>query len=117
MHAGWSVLAAAVATGPAAGRLRTAANRHKPRTIILAGGVACNSALRQQVLQEDLGVPVYFPSPILTTDNAAMIAAAGFPKLLRGENHGLAFTATTSMRLENIRLEGYEVPARVRYKV
>lgn len=98
-------------------RLRTAASRHKPRTIILAGGVACNSALRQQVRQEDFGAPVYFPSPILTTDNAAMIGAAGFPKLLRGENHGLGFTATTSMRLENIRLEGYEVPARVRYKV
>lgn len=98
-------------------RLRAAVGRHRPRTIVLAGGVACNSALRSKVDEEDFGAPVYYPSPILTTDNAAMIAAAGYPKLARGENHGLEFTATTSMRLENILLEGYETPRTARYKV
>src|SRR4029450_5225571 len=62
-------------------RLRTAVRRHRPRTIILAGGVACNSALRSAVSAEDLGAPVYYPSPVLTTDNAAMIAAAGQVRL------------------------------------
>jgi N6-L-threonylcarbamoyladenine synthase len=98
-------------------RLRAAVRRHHPRTIILAGGVACNSALRSTVDAEDFGAPIYYPSPILTTDNAAMIAAAGHPKLARGENHGLDFTASTSMKLENILLKGYEVPRKARYRV
>ncbi|HLF84475.1 MAG TPA: tRNA (adenosine(37)-N6)-threonylcarbamoyltransferase complex transferase subunit TsaD [Blastocatellia bacterium] len=98
-------------------RLRAAMRRHHPRTIILAGGVACNSALRLAVDAEDFGAPVYYPSPILTTDNAAMIAAAGYAKLARGENHGLEFTASPSMKIENVFLKGYEVPLRARYKV
>jgi N6-L-threonylcarbamoyladenine synthase len=98
-------------------RLRAAMRRHKPRTIILAGGVACNSALRAAVNAEDFGAPVYYPSPILTTDNAAMIAAAGHAKLVRGEDHGLEFTASTSMKIENVVMKGYEVPLRARYKV
>lgn len=98
-------------------RLRAGIRRHRPRTIILAGGVACNSALRIAMDAEDFGAPVYYPSPILTTDNAAMIAAAGHAKLARGENHGLEFTASTSMKIENIVMKGYEVPARARYKI
>ncbi|MGA9772048.1 MAG: tRNA (adenosine(37)-N6)-threonylcarbamoyltransferase complex transferase subunit TsaD [Blastocatellia bacterium] len=97
-------------------RMKSAVGRHHPRTIILSGGVACNSALRKRVKAENYGAPVYYPSPLLTTDNAAMIAAAGFPKLARGENHGLEFTASTSIKIENIRLEGYEVPIKARYK-
>jgi N6-L-threonylcarbamoyladenine synthase len=98
-------------------RLRAGIGRHKPRTIILAGGVACNSALRLAVDAEDFGAPVYYPSPILTTDNAAMIAAAGYAKLSGGENHGLDFGALTSMKLENVFLEGYQAPRNARYKV
>jgi tRNA N6-adenosine threonylcarbamoyltransferase len=97
-------------------RLKSAVSRHRPRTIILAGGVACNSALRARMQEEDFGAPVYYPSPLLTTDNAAMIAAAGYPRLARGENHGLEFTASTSIKVENLWLEGYEVPKKVRYK-
>lgn len=98
-------------------RLRKAAALHKPKTIILAGGVACNSALRASVTAEDFGAPVYYPSPLLTTDNAAMIAAAGHAKLARGENHGLEFTASASLKIQNLVLEGYEVPRSARYKV
>ena len=98
-------------------RLRAAVRRHRPRTIILAGGVACNSALRSAVDAEDFGSPVYYPSPILTTDNAAMVAAVGYARLARGENHGLDFTASTSMKIENVFLKGYEVPLTARYRV
>jgi N6-L-threonylcarbamoyladenine synthase len=98
-------------------RLRAAVRKHNPRTIILAGGVACNTALRSAVDAEDFGGPVYYPSPILTTDNAAMIAAVGYARLARGENHGLDFTASTSMKIENVFLKGYEVPLMARYRV
>jgi len=45
--------------------------------------VACNSGLRAQA--RSVGWPVHFPSPSLSTDNAAMIAAAAFGKFERGE--------------------------------
>src|SRR5437868_15147992 len=55
------------------------AEAYEPRTLIVAGGVACNGALRQASAEAGarLGIPVYFPSPHLSTDNAAMIAEIG----------------------------------------
>ena len=91
-----------------------------PKTLIVAGGVACNLALRQAA--EDaanrLGVPVYFPSKHLSTDNAAMIAAAGNAKLLRGERSGLDMTADVTLRLQNLDNEDRELRSKkVRYKL
>ncbi len=56
------------------------AAQFKPKTLIVAGGVACNNALREAAnkIGDKLNLPVYFPSKHLSTDNAAMIAAAGF---------------------------------------
>ena len=61
-----------------------------PKTLIVAGGVACNEALRNasQAAASRIGIPVYFPSRHLSTDNAAMIAAAGTVKLQAGERAG-----------------------------
>lgn len=99
--------------------VRKAAELHQPKTIILAGGVACNTELRAAIkeIAEELGVPAYIPSPIYTTDNAAMIAAAGYPKLLRGENAGLSFSAEVSLRLQNVDLEKARPGKRVRYRL
>jgi N6-L-threonylcarbamoyladenine synthase len=69
------------------------------RAVIVSGGVACNSGLREAARSADLPYPVYFPSPGLSTDNAAMIAAAAFPKLERGEFAGLDIAAQASLTL------------------
>ena len=56
-------------------------------TLFVTGGVAANSELRRTFEQEAAkdGLPVYFPSRPLSTDNAAMIAAAAYPRLLAGQ--------------------------------
>lgn len=99
--------------------LRKAAEQYHPKTILLAGGVACNSELRAAVraLAEEIKVPAYIPSPIYTTDNAAMIAAAGYPKLLRGERASLEMSADVSLRLQNMDLEDAKKMKKVRYKL
>lgn len=99
--------------------LRKAAEIHRPKTIILAGGVACNSELREAVrhLADELGIPAFIPSPVYTTDNAAMIAAAGYPKLLRGESAPWDMSADVSLRLQNIDLESSDGKKKVRYRI
>ena len=83
------------------------AEEHYPKTLIVAGGVACNGKLREasRDAAKKLGIPVYFPSPHLSTDNAAMIAAAGTVKLIAGERAGLDLNADVTLRLQNIGLE------------
>jgi len=82
---------------------RKAAERHHPRSILLVGGVACNSLLRRTMKaafeEKENGCPVFYPSPMLTTDNAAMIAAAGTPKLRRGMAAGLDLNAFADLPL------------------
>ncbi|MBZ5497888.1 MAG: tRNA (adenosine(37)-N6)-threonylcarbamoyltransferase complex transferase subunit TsaD [Acidobacteriia bacterium] len=82
---------------------RKAARRHSPQSILLVGGVACNSLLRR-IFTEAFDEPgegcrVYYPSPILTTDNAAMIAAAGTPKLRKGASADLNLNAYADLPL------------------
>ena len=59
-------------------------------TLFVTGGVAANNELRQRFEQDAAmeGLPVYFPSRPLSTDNAAMIAAAAYPKFLAREFAG-----------------------------
>jgi len=78
-----------------------AARRLHPRSIMLSGGVAANSRLREIFIERTAqeGLNFYYPKPILTTDNAAMIAAAGTAKLMRGETADVDANADPNMRL------------------
>ncbi len=69
------------------------------RTLIVSGGVACNSGLRAAAANSGLPYPVHFPSFGLSTDNAAMIAAAAFPKLKRREFAELSVAANPNLTL------------------
>lgn len=96
------------------------ADVYEPRTLIVAGGVACNGALRAAA--EDFGarrgLPVYFPSKHLSTDNAAMIAAAGHFHLQKGERSDLAMTADVTLRLQNFENEDARLKnKKVRYRL
>ncbi|MEP6946404.1 MAG: tRNA (adenosine(37)-N6)-threonylcarbamoyltransferase complex transferase subunit TsaD [Acidobacteriota bacterium] len=102
------------------GTLEKLALELNPRTIIVAGGVACNQALRSaaETAAARLEIPVYFPSKDLSTDNAAMIAAAGYFHLGCGETSDSAMTADVSMRLQNLENEDAELKRRkVRYRL
>lgn len=63
-----------------------AADQHQPQTLIVAGGVAANQELRQQFSAAFVAhhpeIKLVFPSPVLSTDNATMIAAAGYIRAL-----------------------------------
>jgi N6-L-threonylcarbamoyladenine synthase len=78
-----------------------AAHAYEVRTLFVSGGVAANQELRAAFEREAgmQGLPVFFPSRALSTDNAAMIAAASFPKFLRGEFVAMDFSAEAGMSL------------------
>jgi N6-L-threonylcarbamoyladenine synthase len=67
--------------------------------MIISGGVACNAGLRAATAASRLPYPVFFPSPGLSTDNAAMIAAAAFPKLQRAEFAAFSLRADPNLQL------------------
>src|SRR5208282_1242501 len=68
-------------------RTIAAAEERAARCVLVSGGVAANSELRTAFAREASAraLPVFFPSRALSTDNAAMIAAAAYPRLLAGE--------------------------------
>ena len=69
------------------------------KTMIVSGGVACNAGLRAAARDARLPYPVLFPSPGLATDNAAMIAAAAFPRLARRDFDDLTLAARANLAL------------------
>jgi N6-L-threonylcarbamoyladenine synthase len=73
-----------------------AAGREAVREVAVVGGVACNSRLREK-FSTSSEISVYFPPPALCTDNAAMVAAAGFHLLQEGCRAGLDLNAYSRM--------------------
>lgn len=78
-----------------------AAERKNCKLITLAGGVASNSALREKMtrMAGDKGIGVLFPPPVLCTDNAVMIAAAGYYEYQNGNTADMTLNALPSLQL------------------
>ena len=79
-----------------------AARHYDVATLFVTGGVAANNELRQSFEQEAAreGLGVYFPSRPLSTDNAAMIAAAAYPKFVAKDFAAMDFSADAGMVLK-----------------
>jgi N6-L-threonylcarbamoyladenine synthase len=83
-------------------KIRAALKKFRVKSISISGGVACNRLLRKELksLAENNGKQFYYPSPILSTDNAAMIASMGYFKLRQGERSALDLDADPSLILK-----------------
>src|SRR5450631_1046963 len=83
------------------GKTLAAARACDVATLFVTGGVAANHELRQTFEREAAkqGLPVFFPSRPLSTDNAAMIAAAAYPKFVAGDFAAMDFSAEAGMIL------------------
>jgi N6-L-threonylcarbamoyladenine synthase len=83
------------------GKTLGAARAYDVATLFVTGGVAANSELRQTFEREgaEQGLPVFFPSRPLSTDNAAMIAAAAYPKFLLKDFAAMDFSAEAGLLL------------------
>ncbi len=83
------------------GKTLAAAREYDVQTLLVSGGVAANHELRATFEQEAgmQGLPVYFPSRALSTDNAAMIAAAAYPKFLARDFVPMDFSAEAGLAL------------------
>jgi N6-L-threonylcarbamoyladenine synthase len=79
-----------------------AAREYDVATAFVTGGVAANNELRETFEREaaEQGLPVYFPSRPLSTDNAAMIAAAAYPKFLAKQFAAMEFSAEAGLALK-----------------
>jgi N6-L-threonylcarbamoyladenine synthase len=79
-------------------RAHLSADQIGAESVIIAGGVACNEGLRRRALESG-GLHFYFPAHGLSTDNAAMIAAAAFPKFYKRDFAGFDLRAQAGLML------------------
>jgi N6-L-threonylcarbamoyladenine synthase len=83
-------------------RIFEAANRYGAQSVGIAGGVSANARLRRDLASRavQLGFPAYVPALSLSTDNAAMIAAAGLRNFRLGKRAGMDLNADPSLELQ-----------------
>lgn len=81
--------------------VRKAIMQYNSDKIVIAGGVSRNSFIRNEFdkLSGELKIKAYYPEPILCTDNAAMIAAAGFYNYINGERADLKLNAVPNLKI------------------
>ena len=74
------------------------------KTIALAGGVSANSYIRNEFLKlEDQGIKVFMPDLKLCTDNAGMIASAGYYNFIAGKKDDLDLNAVPNLKLGELK--------------
>lgn len=80
-----------------------AIEQYKFKKVALAGGVSANSYIRERFLKlgESKDIEIYFPDVSLCTDNAAMIASAGYYNFLAGKKSDLTLNAIPNLKLAN----------------
>ena len=79
-------------------KTRRAAEEFEAKAVLVAGGVAANELLREEMSKRN-SIPVRYPAIELCTDNAVMVASAGFFRFLAGERAGWELDVIPSLRL------------------
>jgi N6-L-threonylcarbamoyladenine synthase len=88
-------------------KLMDAKDRTGVNTVVIAGGVACNRALREklsEIASEENGMGFYYPRPAYCTDNGAMIAVAGYHRMVSGEHALLSIDVRSRFPIEDLPL-------------
>lgn len=90
--------------------VQKAMKEYNIHTVALAGGVSANSYIRERFkqLEEMPDVKVYYPEPVLCTDNGAMIAAAGYYNYIHKQVSDLTLNAIPNLKIEAKEMEGKE---------
>jgi len=83
-------------------RLISAREKTGVDAMVLAGGVACNNALRRRLNDEADGGEIYYPRPEYCTDNGAMIALAGYNRIRHGERADLSIDVRSRFPIEDL---------------
>ena len=81
--------------------VKKAIEKYKSDKIVIAGGVSRNSFIRNSFdnLANEYKIKVYYPEPILCTDNAAMIASAGYYNYINNERANLTLNAIPNLKI------------------
>ncbi|MBW2142900.1 MAG: tRNA (adenosine(37)-N6)-threonylcarbamoyltransferase complex transferase subunit TsaD [Deltaproteobacteria bacterium] len=85
-------------------KLMMARKKMELSTVVVAGGVACNNRLRDRLIKtaESEGVQAFFPRPLYCTDNGAMVALAGYHRIVRGEQTDLSIDARSKYPIQDL---------------
>ena len=81
--------------------VKKAVKQYNSDKIVIAGGVSRNSFIRESFdnLAKNMNIKVFYPEPVLCTDNAAMIAAAGYYNYINGECADLKLNAIPNLKI------------------